>query len=111
MSAKVDPAITRMGGEVALPRKNGELVFADPWQSRAFGIAVALHGKGAFPWVEFQQRLIDAVAAAPGDADADQTELYYRQWLDALERLVVEHGLVTPDELAGRKADIERESR
>ena len=98
-----------MGGEVALPRKNGELVFADPWQSRAFGIAVALHDKGAFPWPEFQQRLIDAVAAAPGDADADQTEMYYRQWLAALERLVVERGLVTPAELASRKAAIERD--
>ena len=109
MSDKVDPAITRMGGEVALPRKNGELVFADPWQSRAFGIAVALHGKGEFPWAEFQQRLIDAVAASPGEPDADATETYYRQWLEALERIAVEHGLLTPAELAGRKAAIERD--
>ncbi|MGH7805138.1 MAG: nitrile hydratase accessory protein [Candidatus Binatia bacterium] len=97
-------AVTRMAGAAALPRKNGELVFADPWQSRAFGIAVALHGKGAFPWSEFQRRLIDAVAATPAAAEGDPTEAYYRQWLEALERLVVEHGLVSPDELAGRKA-------
>ena len=90
-----------------MPRKNGELVFEEPWQSRAFGIAVALHGKGAFPWAEFQRRLIDAVAASPEAGSEDPTETYYRQWLAALERLVVEQGLVTTAELERRKLAIE----
>ena len=29
------------------PRANGELVFEAPWESRAFGVAVALHESGA----------------------------------------------------------------
>jgi nitrile hydratase accessory protein len=108
VSAKVDPAVTHMTGETAPPRRNGELVFAEPWQSRAFGIAVALHGNGAFPWSEFQRRLIDAVAASPPDEGADPTETYYRQWLAALERLVVEYGLVSEPEIEDRKAAIAR---
>ena len=108
MSEKIDPSITRMSGEAALPRRNGELVFAEPWQSRAFGIAVALHAKVGFPWSEFQKKLIEAVAAAPPDESKDPTEIYYRQWLTALERLVLEQGLVSGDELERRKRAIER---
>ena len=106
--SSIDPAITRMSGDVALPRRNGELVFAEPWQSRAFGIAVALHATVGFPWAEFQTRLIDAVAAAPPDESKDPTEIYYRQWLAALERLVLDRGLVSGDELERRKRAIER---
>jgi hypothetical protein len=30
-------------GPVAPPRSNGELVFAEPWESRAFAAALALY--------------------------------------------------------------------
>ena len=43
-----DATIARMAGDVALPRKNGELVFAEPWEGRAFGIAVALKESGTY---------------------------------------------------------------
>ena len=36
-----------MEGQAALPRKNGELVFDEPWQGRVFGMAVALHERGS----------------------------------------------------------------
>ena len=43
----MDPVPSReiadMSGQAALPRKNGELVFDEPWQGRVFGMAVALH--------------------------------------------------------------------
>ena len=84
--------VTGMSGPAALPRRNGELVFEAPWQGRAFGMALAVVERLGVPWAEFQRRLIAEIAAHP---DAP----YYDAWLAALERLVVEHGLATADEL------------
>ena len=39
-----------MTGRPRLPRANGELVFEAPWQSRAFGIAIALVERQASDW-------------------------------------------------------------
>jgi nitrile hydratase accessory protein len=84
--------VTGMSGPAALPRRNGELVFEAPWQGRAFGMALAVVERLGVPWAEFQRRLIAEIAAHP---DAP----YYDAWLAALERVVVEHGLATADEL------------
>jgi nitrile hydratase accessory protein len=65
-------------GPAAPPRSNGELLFAAPWESRAFGLAVALHADGAFAWSRFQKALIARIAA-PGERP------YYEDWLGALE--------------------------
>ncbi|MFC7642380.1 nitrile hydratase accessory protein [Streptosporangium lutulentum] len=63
-------------GPAAPPRSNGELVFAEPWESRAFGMAVALHEAGVFTWPRFQAALIARIAAwesAPPRARAGTT--------------------------------------
>lgn len=89
-----------LSGAAAVPRKNGELIFEAPWQSRAFGIAVGLHQKGLFHWDEFRDRLIEAVAAHPGDdSTASAATIYYRQWLAALEKLLLDKGLLAKPEL------------
>jgi nitrile hydratase accessory protein len=83
-------------------------VFEEPWQARAFGIAVALYDDGeGFEWSAFQRRLIEEVRADdPGSSDAEALEsVYYEQWLAALERLLVEDGVVDPGELAGRAGE------
>jgi nitrile hydratase accessory protein len=80
---------------VAPPRKNGELVFDAPWEGRSFGLALALHEQGVFDWEEFRRRLISSIAASPtGD--------YYEQWLRALESLLVDKGILAPEEIAAR---------
>ena len=84
--------VTGMSGPAALPRRNGELVFEAPWQGRVFGMALAVVERLGVPWAEFQRRLIAEIAAHP---DAP----YFDAWLAALERLVVDHGLATADEL------------
>jgi nitrile hydratase accessory protein len=92
----VDAVVAAMAGRTALPRKNGELVFAEPWQGRAFGMAVALHERGLYEWEEFRQTLIAEVAAAeerPGPF------IYYEVWLATFEALLARKGLVTRDEL------------
>jgi nitrile hydratase accessory protein len=80
----------------ALPRSNGELVFAEPWESRAFGMAAALADQGVFSWREFQHGLIAEIAA---HADDSEPSHYYDRWLATLERLLAERGVVAPTEL------------
>lgn len=94
----------RMKGEAALPRRNGELVFEEPWQSRIFGSTVAMHEASAFDWAEFQARLIEETAAAPDRP-------YYDRWLAALERLLVDRGLLSPPEIERRAGEYERQER
>jgi nitrile hydratase accessory protein len=77
-------------GDGAPPRDNGELVFEAPWHARAFAMAVALVDQLQLPWTEFQSRLIAAIADDPDRP-------YYESWAAALESLVVDHGLATPD--------------
>ena len=92
----VDRVVAVMEGQAALPRKNGELVFEEPWQGRVFGMAVALHERGRFEWEEFRRALIAQIAAAearPGPF------VYYEIWLRTFEELLAGKGLVTGAEL------------
>jgi nitrile hydratase accessory protein len=68
------------------PRKNGELVFDEPWQARAFGLAITVAEQGTFDWEDFRRRLIVSVAATP-------TRPYWESWLGALEAWLAELGL------------------
>jgi nitrile hydratase accessory protein len=89
-----------VGGPAAPPRANGELVFAEPWESRAFGMAVTLYEAGAFAWPRFQSALVARIAAweaAPAGGWS-----YYRHWLDALEDVLADSGTVFADEVTTR---------
>jgi nitrile hydratase accessory protein len=71
--------------------------FDQPWESRAFGIAVALHERGVLDFEEFRAALIDEIqGAGPGSGS------YYEQWQSALERVLAEGGVVSRSELAAR---------
>jgi nitrile hydratase accessory protein len=78
------------------PRANGELVFAEPWESRAFGIALALQERGVLDYEEFRALVIRELEARPGP--------YYERWQAALERVLAGQGLVLPGELDARAA-------
>ncbi len=94
-------------GAAAVPRKNGELVFDAPWQSRAFAMAVGLHRQGLFHWDEFRDRLIEAIAANPGDdPSATPATIYYRQWLAALEKLLLDKALLAKSDLDARSEEL-----
>lgn len=89
-------------GDLALPRSNGELIFAEPWQARAFGIAVALNESGAYPWLDFHTTLAREIAASGSGDDADR---YYARWLAALETLLTERGILSPAEIDARASE------
>jgi cobaltochelatase CobN len=95
-AAVVERLVADMTGTLAMPRKNGELVFAVPWQGRAFGMAVALSEQGAFTWEEFRQELIAQVAAAERRGGPFE---YYEVWLATFERLLAAKGLVSGAEV------------
>jgi len=88
-------------GPAAPPRRNGELVFQEPWEGRAFGLAVTLQDEGVLPWETFRDRLIAAIAEADRDPTAGKG--YYENWLGALERVLIDGGLLTTEEI-GRRA-------
>jgi nitrile hydratase accessory protein len=92
----VEQVVAAMRGPAALPRRNGELVFEEPWQGRVFGMAVALHERGAYEWEEFRQALIGRIAAAERRGGPFA---YYEIWLETFEALLDVKGLVTRDEL------------
>ncbi len=92
----VDRVVAAMQGTAGLPRKNGELVFDEPWQGRVFGMAVALHEQGRYDWDEFRQALITRIAAAEARGGAF---VYYEIWLATFEELLAKKGLVTSEEL------------
>lgn len=90
--------------DLDLPRQNGELLFAAPWEARAFGLAVALSERGVYAWGEFSRELAEQIAAGEERGEA---EGYYERWLESLEHLALEKGLVQPEELAARMAELE----
>ena len=92
-------------GAPAPPRSNGELVFAEPWEGRAFGLALALHETGAFSWKDFSTELAGSIGRWERGHPPGEEYSYYRCWLEALEALLEERGIVD------RTATVERAVR
>lgn len=91
-------------GPAAPPRDNGELVFAAPWESRAFGVALALHDAGRIDWEDFRQSLIAEIRDWEAAHPSGEGWNYYERWLRALERVVSGKGLVGTEDLRARLA-------
>lgn len=87
----------------SLPRREGEPVFAEPWEAQAFALAVRLSADGHFTWKEWAAALSDELAAADRRGEPDDGSRYYHYWVQALERLVTERGLARAEALATRK--------
>jgi nitrile hydratase accessory protein len=90
-------------GAAAPPRRNGELVFAEPWESRAFGVAVTLADSGALRWDDFRRELVDRISQAERSGEPYS---YYRCWLEALERITVAQGMISRAELRHREDEL-----
>ena len=89
-------------GLAAPPRSNGELVFEEPWESRAVGVAVALSDSDAFEWERFRQELIAEIGTWQGDDWS-----YYERWLAALEHVLLADGVLEAAEIETRMGEIE----
>jgi nitrile hydratase accessory protein len=94
---------TALGRELPLPRDNGELVFEEPWQGRALGMGVVVLERLGAPWDEFRRHLAAAIAARGQPAGESAAAAYYAAWLDALEALLAERGVIDRTQAAGHR--------
>jgi nitrile hydratase accessory protein len=73
--------------------------FAEPWQARAFAIAILASRQGCFSWAEWTQALgrelqtVSSAQSPSGDAH------YFDCWLRALQRLLIGKGAIGEAEL------------
>ncbi len=79
----------------AQPRDTDGPVFREAWEAQVFAIALTLHERGVFTWKEWASTLADEIKAAQAMGDPDLGTTYYRHWLNALERLVIDKGVAT----------------
>ena len=97
----IDPsAASRATEEVpSIPRDADGPVFREPWEAQAFAMALALYDRGLFTWPEWAATLAKEIKRAQAAGDPDTGETYYRHWLNALEYLIAEKGVTSPDTL------------
>lgn len=91
-----------------IPRDADGPVFREPWEAEAFALAVRLHQAGVFTWPQWAAALAAEIRRAQAAGDADLGDGYWRHWLTALEGLLAEARLVTPEETRRRGVEIER---
>jgi nitrile hydratase accessory protein len=109
VSGSTDPGVAAPDAPAAPPRSNGELVFEEPWESRAFGVAVALHDAGIVDFETFRARLVREIGAWESEhGPVDPGYRYYERWLTALERTLLETGLVDATRVEAARASLER---
>ena len=106
MGAEPATDVLDIHGPAAPPRRNGELVFRAPWESRVFGVTISLCRGGVFQWDEFRRLLIDEIAAWEKRGHPEGEWSYYERWQAALERLLVAKGLCVAGELTQRVGDL-----
>lgn len=86
--------------------RTGDKAFEQPWEIRAFALAVALHQAGSYEWTAFQQALIESIAMWEGSASdlAASQWSYYEHWLAALERLMADGSVLDRKDIDARTA-------
>ena len=77
----------------SLSAEAGERAFEQPWELRAFAIAVAAYHNGQYEWSEFQLALIDAIKK--WEQGGAEPWSYYQHWLTALESVLAGSGLLS----------------
>ena len=92
-------------GPAAPPRSNGELVFAEPWEGRAFGLTMALVHGAVLDYETFRTALMERIAAWEVAPPPGEEFRYYRCWLAALEQVLGRAGLVSPDDVLRRSVE------
>lgn len=70
----------------------GAPVFAAPWQARAFALTLLLHARGVFGWPEWA-----AALARECETQGDGPDGYYAAWVRALQALLADRGLASPE--------------
>lgn len=86
----------------------GEMSFEQPWEIRAFALAVSAHKEGRFEWPAFQAALIESIKKWEGDVEdlRDPSWSYYQHWVSALEQVLASRGAVDPGALDDKTREV-----
>ena len=95
----LDDIASQCAGGLPMPTMNAGFVFAEPWQAHAFAMTLQLHEKGVFTWPEWAAALTREIQQAQSLGDKDDGHHYYQHWLNALEQMVIDRHLGTPDQI------------
>lgn len=87
-----------------LRSRDGDPLFAEPWQAQAVALASALVEQGRFTATRWSEALGAELRRAAAAGAPDDTATYYQCVLTTLETLSAEHTLTDAAELAQRKA-------
>jgi nitrile hydratase accessory protein len=100
-----------LDGPAAPPRRNGELAFEAPWESRLFGLTLALCQAGVYEWEEFRRLLIDEIGAWGRSGAPAESYRYYACWERAFERLLAGKGVCAAADLDARARELSARPR
>ena len=98
---RVEPLLLELPHQEAIRPENGEVAFETAWEIRAFALALAAHQGGQYEWSQFQQALIAAIRTWEESGTGEEWR-YYDRWLEALETLLAERGVLDEAELDER---------
>ena len=88
--------------ELPLP-KDGQPLFEEAWQAEVLGVADAMVLAGRFTREQWSQTLGACLREAQAAGKADEACTYYEAAVDALERLMLEQGAASHDEIHARE--------
>lgn len=77
--------------------------FAEPWQARAFALAVLASRQGCFTWSEWTHALGRELQRASDAESPTAGASYFECWLTALQSLLMGKGAVAQAELHERR--------
>lgn len=73
--------------------------FAEPWQARAFAIAILASRQGCFTWAEWTQALSRELPTGSSLESQSGEAHYFDCWLRTLQGLLIGKGAIGPAEL------------
>lgn len=83
-----------------VPMEGADVVFHEDWEARVFGISFALWGRiGTADDFRYARERMDHAEYLAAS--------YYEKWLAAAERLLVERGVITAEELEAKRREVE----
>lgn len=110
MSQEQQGPVARRIADV-VPRRSGELTFQAPWEKRAFGMAIALCQQERVLFDDLRWRVVAAITTwERANRGREETFRFYERWALALEKLLVDQGFLSKDEIERRVAEFERGS-
>lgn len=88
----------------SIPREADEPVFAEPWEARAFAMAVSLNEAGLFTWPQWAERF---GAALKANTEEGGRLSYYQVWLQVLEAMMAEKEIADSQTIKARSEEWE----